>query len=186
MVDAQPAEAAQALRDAIRAVSPKAIHTIIDTHLLSDRPGGDDALIKLRGAGASQQVRVAAHEAVLDRLVNGPGTGTKPVGGLVLNQVISLPINNTYTSPGRDFYLNGESIFLYHAPAAHTDGDTIVTFAARTSWPWVASSSPIGIGHRHRPWGSVNGLIAALNRILGDRTRPFPGGWHLRGPGEAA
>ena len=58
VVDAQPSDAAQALRAAIRALSPKPIHTIIDTHLLSDRPGGDDALIKLRGTGASQQVRV--------------------------------------------------------------------------------------------------------------------------------
>jgi len=167
VVDAQPADAAQALRAAIQALSPKPIHTIIDTHLLSDRPGGDDALIKLRGAGASQQVRVAAHEAVLNRLVNGPGTGNKPVGGLALNQVISLPINNTYTSPGRDFYLNGESVFLYHAPTAHSDGDTIVHFRG---------SDVLAVGSLFEPdrypvidiarGGSVNGLIAALNRIL--------------------
>jgi glyoxylase-like metal-dependent hydrolase (beta-lactamase superfamily II) len=165
VVDAQPADAAQALRAAIQALSPKPIHTIIDTHLLSDRPGGDDALIKLRGAGAPQQVRVAAHEAVLTRLVNGPDS--KLVGSLALNQVISLPINNTYTSPGRDFYLNGESVFLYHAPAAHSDGDTIVHFRG---------SDVLAVGSLFEPdrypvidiarGGSVNGLIAALNRIL--------------------
>jgi cyclase len=167
VVDTQPADAAPALRAAIRVLSPKPIHTIIDTHVLNDRPEGDDALIKLRGTGASQQVHVVAHEAVLDRLVNGPGTGTKPVGGLALNQVISLPINSTYTSPGRDFYLNGESVVLYHAPKAHSDGDTIVHFRG---------SDVLAVGSLFEPdrypvidivrGGSVNGLIAALNRIL--------------------
>ncbi len=167
VVDTQPADAAPALRAAIRSLSPKPIHTIIDTHVLDDRPGGDDALIKLRGPGATQQVRVVAHEAVLDRLVNGPASAARPVGGLALNQVISLPINSTYTSPGRDFYLNGESVFLYHAPKAHSDGDTIVHFRG---------SDVLAVGNLFEPdrypvidtarGGSVNGLIAALNRIL--------------------
>ena len=167
VVDSQPADAAQALRAAIQQLSPKPIHTLIDTHVLDDRPGGDDALVKLRGTGATQQVRVIAHEAVLDRLVKSATAANRPVGGLALNQVISLPINNTYTSPGRDFYLNGESILLYHAPAAHTDGDTIVHFRG---------SDVLAVGALFQPdtypvidlarGGSVNGMIAALNRIL--------------------
>jgi glyoxylase-like metal-dependent hydrolase (beta-lactamase superfamily II) len=167
VVDAQPAAVAAPFRAAIQALSPKAIHTIIDTHVLDDRTGGDDALIKLRGTGAPQQVRVIAHEAVLSRLVVGAAAANRPVGGLALNQVISLPINNTYTSPGRDFYLNGEPVLLYHAPAAHTDGDTIVHF--RTSdvlavgdlfWPDAYPVIDLAKG------GSANGLVAALNRIL--------------------
>jgi cyclase len=167
VVDSQPASAAQPFREAIQSLSPKAIHTIISTHVFEDRSGGDDALVKLRGTGATQQVKVMAHEAVLDRLLKGAAEGNRPAGGLALNQVISLPINNTYTSPGRDFYLNGESVFLYHAPAAHTDGDTIVHFRG---------SDVLAVGDLFRPdtypvidlarGGSVNGLIAALNRIL--------------------
>ena len=42
--------------------------------------------------------------------------------------MIELPINNTYFMPRRDFYLNGEAVVVYHAPAAHTDGDSIVHF----------------------------------------------------------
>ena len=167
VVDSQPASAAQPFRAAIQALSPKAIHTIISTHVFEDRAGGDDALVKVRGTGATQQVKVMAHEAVLDRLLKGAAEANRPVGGLALNQVISLPINNTYTSPGRDFYLNGESVFLYHAPAAHTDGDTIVHFRG---------SDVLAVGDLFSPdtypvidlarGGSVNGLIAALNRIL--------------------
>jgi glyoxylase-like metal-dependent hydrolase (beta-lactamase superfamily II) len=167
VVDSQPADVAPALRAAIHELSPRAIHTLIDTHVLDDRAGGDEALVKLRGTGATQQVRVIAHEAVLDRLVKSASDANRPVGGLALNQVISLPINSTYTSPGRDFYLNGESIVLYHAPDAHTDGDTIVHFRG---------SDVLAVGDLFRPdtypvidlarGGSVNGLIAALNRIL--------------------
>ena len=167
VVDSQPADAATALRAAIQQLSPKAIHTLVDTHVLDDRPGGDEALVKLRGTGATGQVRVIAHEAVLDRLVKGAEAAKRPVGGLVLNPVISLPINSTYTSPGRDFYLNGESVVLYHLPAAHTDGDTVVHFRG---------SDVLAVGDLFRPdtypvidlarGGSVNGLIAALNRIL--------------------
>jgi glyoxylase-like metal-dependent hydrolase (beta-lactamase superfamily II) len=167
VVDSQPADTAQALRAAIRQLSPKAIHTLIDTHVLDDRPGGDEALVTLRGTGLAGQVRVMAHEAVLDRMVKAAADANRPLGGLALNQVISLPINNTYTSPGRDFYLNGESIVLHHAPAAHTDGDTIVHFRG---------SDVLAVGNLFQPdtypvidlarGGSVDGLIAALNRIL--------------------
>jgi glyoxylase-like metal-dependent hydrolase (beta-lactamase superfamily II) len=167
VVDSQPAAAAQPFRAAIQALSPKAIHTIIATHVLDDRPGGDEALVKLRGTGATQQVKVMAHEAVLNRLLKAAAESNRPVGGLALNQVISLPINNTYTSPGRDFYLNGESVFLYHAPAAHTDGDTIVHFRGSDVlavgdlfWPDTYPVIDLARG------GSVNGLIASLNRIL--------------------
>jgi cyclase len=167
VVDAQPAAAVQAMVTAIRTLSAKPIHTIIDTHLDDDRAGGDEALVKMRGSGAAQAVRVIAHEAVLDRLVKNSAAAGRPVSGLTINAVISLPINSTYTSPGRDFYLNGESIVLYHAPAAHTDGDSIVQFRG---------SDVLAVGDLFRPdqypvielanGGSVNGLIAALNRIL--------------------
>jgi cyclase len=167
VVDSQPAAAVQPFRAAIQTLSPKPIHTIVATHVLDDRPGGDEALVKLRGTGATQQVKVMAHEAVLNRLLKAAAESNRPVGGLALNQVISLPINNTYTSPGRDFYLNGESIFLYHAPAAHTDGDTIVHFRGSDVlavgdlfWPDTYPVIDLARG------GSVNGLIAALNRIL--------------------
>ena len=165
VVDAQPGDAVAAMMAVIRTLSPKPVHTIVDTHLHDDRPGGNDALLKLRGPGP--QARVMAHEAVLDRMVKASSDASRPVAGITINAVISLPINNTYTSPGRDFYLNGESIVLHHAPAAHTDGDTIVHFRG---------SDVLAVGDLLRPnaypvidrqnGGSVDGLIAALNHVL--------------------
>ena len=46
--------------------------------MLDDRPGGDEALVKLRGTGATQQVRVMAHEAVLDRLIKAAAASNRP------------------------------------------------------------------------------------------------------------
>jgi cyclase len=167
VVDAQPAEMVPAMMIAIRTLSARPLHTVINTHLQEDRPGGTDVLLTMRAPGPGPQVRVMAHEAVLDRLVKSASEANRPVAGLALNAVISLPINNTYTSPGRDFYLNGESIVLHHAPAAHTDGDTIVHFRG---------SDVLAVGDLFRPnlypvidlakGGTVDGLVSALNRIL--------------------
>ena len=41
--------------------------------------------------------------------------------------ITEMPLN-TFFEAGRDFYFNGEAIFLYHVPNAHTDGDIVVYF----------------------------------------------------------
>ena len=75
----------------------------------------------------AQAVRVIAHQSVQDRMIaSAPAGGVG--GGFRLNAAITLPINNTYDTPSKDFYLNGESVVIHHAPAAHTDGDSLVHF----------------------------------------------------------
>jgi glyoxylase-like metal-dependent hydrolase (beta-lactamase superfamily II) len=78
----------------------------------------------------------------------------------------ALPMN-AYFTPSRDFSLNGEAIFLHHAPAAHTDGDTIVHFRGSdvVSTGDLFSPDLYPVIDR-RQGGTVNGVIAALNRIL--------------------
>ena len=165
LVDAPPAPQAAAVVAALRALSPKPIHTLITTNL--HNAAGNAALLQARAAPGAPAIRVIAHENVLDRLVaEGPSAGAAP-GGLRLNAVIELPINNTYFMPRRDFYLNGEAVIVYHAPAANTDGDSIVHFRG---------SDVVAVGDLFNPdvypvidverGGSVNGLVAALNRIL--------------------
>ena len=163
LVDAATEAAAQQVIAAIRTLSDKPIHTIVNTHAHADHTGGNDALVKMRGTGATQQVRVLAQDNVLRRLQ----AGNAPVTGFRLNAVITAPINSTYDTPTRDFYLNGESIVVYHAPAAHTDGDSIVHFRG---------SDVLAVGDLYSPdrypvidianGGSVQGLIAALNKVL--------------------
>jgi glyoxylase-like metal-dependent hydrolase (beta-lactamase superfamily II) len=78
----------------------------------------------------------------------------------------SLPLSEYFT-PTRDFFFNGEAIVLHHVPAAHTDGDSLVFFRG---------SDVVSVGDLFTPGsypvidlqngGSVQGLIAGLNRIL--------------------
>ena len=165
LVDAATAAVAPQVIAAIRTLSTKPIHTIINTHVHADHTGGNESLVKLRGTGASQAVRVMAHQTVQERMIAAAPASS--AGGFRLNAVITLPINNTYDTPTKDFFLNGEPVMIYHAPNAHTDGDSLVHFR---------SSDVIAVGDVFAPdrypiidratGGSVQGLIAALNHIL--------------------
>src|SRR5690606_19862732 len=76
-------------------------------------------------------------------------------------------IMDTFYGASKAIYFNGEAIEIIHVPAAHTDGDSLVFFRgsdvvsaggviSTTSFPSFAASQG----------GSVDGLIAGLNRIL--------------------
>jgi glyoxylase-like metal-dependent hydrolase (beta-lactamase superfamily II) len=78
----------------------------------------------------------------------------------------ALP-TNTYFTPTRDFYLNGEAIVLHHVPEAITDGDTVVHFRGSD----VVTTGDVFTPDRYpaidlQAGGTVNGVIAALNRVL--------------------
>ena len=126
LVDAATAAVAPQVIAAIRTLSPKPIHTIINTHVHPDHTGGNESLVEQRGTGAPQAVRVIAHQTVHDRMIAAAPAGSS--GGFRLNAVITLPINNTYDTPTKDFFLNGEPVVDLPRPAAHTDGDSLVHF----------------------------------------------------------
>jgi cyclase len=159
LVDTGSAPMVQKLFAAIRTLSPKPIHTIVNTHLHADHTGGNQALIKL-GAGGPQAPRVMAQENVFNRMMAAAVAADSGI------PAAALPMN-AYFTPTRDFFLNGEAIVLHHVPAAHTDGDTLVHFRG---------SDVVSTGDVFTPdlypvidlenGGSVNGEIAALNRIL--------------------
>jgi cyclase len=159
LVDTGSAPMAQKLFAAIRTLSSKPIHTIINTHLHSDHTGGNEALVKL-GVGGPQPPRVMAQENTFNRMM------AAAVAANANTPASALPMD-AYFTPTRDFFVNGEAIVLYHVPAAHTDGDTLVHFRG---------SDVLSTGDVFTPdlypvidianGGSVNGEIAALNRIL--------------------
>ena len=88
----------------------------------------------------------------------------------------------TYFLPSMDFF-NGEAIVLYHHPAAHTDGDTIV---------FLRRSDVISTGEMFTPGrypsidvargGSVQGLVRGARRTMlaAGRARGVRGGRHAR------
>src|SRR6188474_333395 len=95
LVDAGTAAVAPQVIAAIRTLSDKPIHTIINTHVHADHTGGNESLVKQRGTGAPQPVRVMAHQSVQERMIAAAPSGGA-AGGFRLNAVITLPINNTY------------------------------------------------------------------------------------------
>jgi cyclase len=158
LVDTTHAALAPTLLAALRTISDAPVHTIVNTHIHADHTGGNQAFLKLGPGGRA--VRIMAHEHVFNKMVAAAAEANANV------PMAALPMN-AYFTPSRDFSLNGEAVFLHHAPSAHTDGDTIVHFRG---------SDVVSTGDLFSPdlypvidlaqGGSVNGVIAALNRLL--------------------
>ena len=73
-----------------------------------------------RDAGCPAPALSLRNLSVLDRMV------TPPAGSPAVPR--ALWPNDTYSTPYKDFFFNGEAVVVYHMPTAHTDGDSIVFF----------------------------------------------------------
>ena len=148
LVDSGSEALAPALTAQVRTLTTLPLRYIINTSADADHTGGN-APLTVRG------VTVIAHENVVNRMAR-PTPGRQP----------GLP-DSEYFTPTKDFYFNGEPIFVIHAPNAHTDGDSMVLFRR---------SDVLSVGDVFTPdrfpmidlqrGGSVQGLLEALNRIL--------------------
>src|SRR5215207_8597045 len=131
VVDTQLPQLSARLLAAIRTLSPKPIHYLINTHVHDDHIGGNENLAKAGptrpgrapieaglGGNTGAQTTIIAHENVLNRMVaNGPDA--RPAG---------LWPTDTYFEGDKELFFNGEAVQIIHPPAAHTDGDSIVFF----------------------------------------------------------
>ena len=160
LVDTEYAPLAPKIMAEVRKLSNGPVRFIINTHVHPDHVSGNEALTKLIAAPPDQPLKIIAHENVLNRM-------TKPVtGSQTPPPQAGLPTDEYYT-PSKDLRFNGEAIFIYHEPNAHTDGDSIVLFRG---------SDVISAGDIFTPGaypfldlergGGVQGEIAALNHIL--------------------
>jgi glyoxylase-like metal-dependent hydrolase (beta-lactamase superfamily II) len=159
IVDTQFAPLAPKIMAEIRKLTNRSVRFIINTHDHADHVGGNAALAELIAPSSLEPLQMIAHENALARLSNPPpGSEPTPPGGLPAD---------SYFTPTKDFHFNGEAVFLYHAPDAHTDADTLVLFrgsdVVSTGDVFVPGGYPFIDRARG---GSVQGLIAALNQIL--------------------
>jgi cyclase len=172
VVDAGAAGQSGDVLAAIRGMTTQPIRYIINTNADADHVGGNDALSKagqtlftapgsiaLPGNFLGGAASILAAEGVLTRM-------SAPTGEASPYPASALP-TETFDHPRKYLYLNGEGIEVLHQPSAHTDGDVFVFF--RRSDVVVAGDV---LDTTHFPvidlarGGSVNGEIAALNRLV--------------------
>jgi cyclase len=160
LVDTNFAELAPKIMSAIRKLSDGPVRYVINTHVHPDHTGGNEALVKLGATPAAPApALVVANLGVLERMV------TPPAGSPAVPR--ALWPNDTYSTPYKDFFFNNEAVVVYHMPAAHTDGDSVVFFRRSD----VVSTGDIFTPDLY-PFidldrgGSVQGIVGALNRIL--------------------
>ena len=153
---------------AVERLAGTPIRYVVNTSVSPAHTGGNQALARPAGfvagrgfggvpataLGGPVAVPILAHENVLNRMVREGAPSA------------ALPTVEYYQST-KDFSMNDEAIIVYHAPAAYTDGDSLVMFR---------SSDVVATGDVYTPdrypmidlaeGGSVLGLIDALNQVL--------------------
>jgi len=169
LVDSGPVEAADQVLAAIRALSKQPIRYIINTSADPGHSGGNDKIgsigIQITGGNVAGQVgtdgaEIIAHENVLDRV--SAKTARPPVPARAWPQTTyhtdSIKLSTLY---------HGDGVQVLYAPAAHTDGDSIVYFrhndVIATGDVFSTVTYPIIDVERG---GTINGVVDALNKIL--------------------
>jgi glyoxylase-like metal-dependent hydrolase (beta-lactamase superfamily II) len=164
LVDTGDGKATDKVIAAIRKLSNKPIRFIVDTSANPDHMGGNERLAAVGHApgggrasdSAGPGAMVFAQEAVLAAV-------SAPSGQKALLPVGAWP---TESYPDwKELSLNNEAIQIFHAPAAHTDGDSLVFFrrsdVIATGDIFSTLTFPV-----IDKGGSINGVIDGLNRII--------------------
>jgi cyclase len=154
VVDTGAAPKRAAVLAAIRRLSSGPIRWIVNTSADVDHTGGNETVSQAGQTVNGNPAAIIAHENVLTRMTEA----NRPI--------TEMPLN-TFFEAGRDFYFNGEAVFLYHVPNAHTDGDVFVYFRGSdvlvsgdlfttTQYPAIRADQG----------GGVDGVVAGLNQML--------------------
>jgi glyoxylase-like metal-dependent hydrolase (beta-lactamase superfamily II) len=169
IVDPQTADVSPKIITAVRQLSDQPIRYIINTQFGEDHTGGNanvskagERLVPTGGAGGlGQALGRTADAAQIFAHLNVLASMTKQ----------RVPSEywptDTFSTPKKELFINGEGIQIIHEPAAHTDGDTIIFFrrsdVISTGDVFIKTGYPVvDIANG----GSINGIIKALNEII--------------------
>jgi glyoxylase-like metal-dependent hydrolase (beta-lactamase superfamily II) len=154
VVDTGGSDTSEDVLSAIRALSDKPIRWIINTSADVEHTGGNETISQAGMTVNGNPAAIVGHENVLARMA----FEDRPV--------TEWPLNSFFESQ-RDFYFNGEAVFLYHIPSAHSDGDILVYFRGSdvlvTGDIFVTTHFPV---IDLESGGGVNGFIEGLNTAL--------------------
>ena len=172
VVDTKLESGAEALRAAVRKLSPMPIRYVVNTHMHPDHVGGN-AVIAAAGstiaggnvsgtiADASKGAAVIAQENVLLRMV----------AAMPQPPFAAWP-TDTFIDGHKDLFFNGEAVQIIYQPKAHTDSDSMVFFrrsdVIATGDVFTTTGYPVLLPN---DGGSIQGVIDALNHII-DLTVP--------------
>jgi cyclase len=169
LVDTGTGDAADKVLAAIRSLSPQPIRYIINTSADPGHIGGNDKLgslgAQITGGNVAGQVgtdgaEIIAHENVLERM--SARTIKPPIPARAMPQttyhIDSIKLSTLY---------HGDGVQVFHVPAAHTDGDSLVYFrhndVLATGDIFLTTTYPVIDLERG---GSINGVVDGLNKIL--------------------
>jgi cyclase len=145
------------------AQSNKPVRYLLNTSADADHIGGNEAMGKSLGSantwtiintpgGSQTAVKVLAHDNVASRMSHLPASAAP---------------SETFIGREKEIYFNGEPVLMYHIPAAHTDGDSIVFFrrsdVVATGDIYRTDSYPV---IDLAKGGNVQGIIDGLNLVL--------------------
>jgi glyoxylase-like metal-dependent hydrolase (beta-lactamase superfamily II) len=175
LIDDQYAVMTPKVTDALAKISSQPPRFVLNTHWHGDHTGGNENLAaKGTVVVAHDQVRVRMNSEQFSEFFQSK-TPASPSGAL---PVVTF-------SDSLSLHVNGDQLRGMHAPQAHTDGDVFIHFRKANVihtgdlmfaglYPFIDLDSG----------GSVNGLLAAVDRMLAiadDKTRIIPGHGEVTG-----
>jgi len=171
LVDSLFAPLTDRLVAVVEQVTDEEIRFLLNTHIHGDHTGGNENL-------AQMGVLIFAHDNTRVRFFEErsrvPRDGGRFSPGKPAAARPPITFNDTMS-----FHLNGEDVFAFHAPSAHTDGDVFVYFP---------ESDVLHLGDVYRTTsypiidvyngGTLRGTIAAMDKAIdmaGPDTKVIPG-----------
>ena len=171
LVDTGQAALSPKMIGVIRQLSVRPIRWILNTGPDADHVGGNESVANLVGSSrhvelvntpfstAVNTVEIVASDPVLARM--SAAEGSRPA-----YKIEAWP-TETFLGDKDEVFFNGEAVEMWHAKAAHTDGDSLVFFRRSD----VIATGDLFDTDRYpvidlARGGSLQGIINGLNRVI--------------------